>query len=430
MMFINFGKEKIELPQEILDLPYVIVQTDPATMSEPTPIDSLFYQAISSPIHSPAFPEVVKGGKKIAIVVPDITRPAGVSYLLPLIVDELNSLGYTDEQITIFFALGIHRAQTEQEHKDLLGAEIFHRIRHIDHNATAEQSSFVNLGTTNAETPVLINRSLLEHDRIILLGSITYHYFAGFGGGRKLIIPGMASAETCRANHLLVLDEQGNRRPGVLPGNLNTNPVHLDMVEATELVAPHFCFNVILDEHLRVENIIAGHWLHSHLTACQMFLNTHSCEVDSHFDVVVVSAGGFPRDINFIQAHKALEMAFTIVRPGGTILLIAECSDGVGHPEFLNWLDFPSLNELVTVLRQNYQIYGQTAYATLWKASNADVLLYSRLPEATVRKMRIHPINNLSEAVRFIRQKHSTQCRTAIMPYGAHILPILRHPSV
>lgn len=425
-MFINFGKDKIEIPQEIFDFPFEVVQSKSDFAIEPTNVENLLFQAISSPINSPVFPEAVKGGKTIAIVVPDITRPAGISFLLPLIIDELNSIGYTDEQITIFFALGIHRAQTEEEHRELLGGETFQRVRHIDHNATAEPQSFINLGTTSAGTPVLINRSLLEHDRIILLGSITYHYFAGFSGGRKLIIPGMASYETCRANHLLVLDEHGNRRTGVSPGNLNTNPVHLDMIEATELIAPHFCFNVIMDEHLRIKNIIAGHWLSSHLNACEVFLKTYSCEVSSRFDVVVISAGGFPKDINFIQAHKALEMAFTVVRPGGTIVLIAECPDGIGHPEFINWLDFSSLNELVSALRQNYQIYGQTAYATLWKASKADILLYSKLPEATVRKLRMLPINSLSEAVNFIRQKHPADSRIAIMPYGAHILPIIR----
>ncbi len=426
-MHLLCGNKEIQVPDSLASSASV-VERDFRKENETHPtIDDLLNQALDNPVHADSFSRASAHKNRIGIVVPDITRPAVSRHILPLIVTRLNSMSYSDDQITVFFARGIHRHHTDVEQRYLLGDELAGRIRCRDHNAYAERNYFCHLGTTRAGTPVIVNKELLDHDGIILLGSSSFHYFAGYGGGRKLLIPGMAAFKTCRANHLLLLDEDGNRRPGIAPGYLRWNPIHLDMLEAAAYVSPDFCINVIVDTHNTIEHIIAGHWCSSHEHACHYLFKKHSFPVEHRFDVVLVSCGGSPRDINFIQAHKALEMGFMLTGKGGTLVLVAECPDGMGHPELASWFEYENLAEMHANLVENYHIYGQTAYATRMKSSDTDILLYSQLDDAMVEKMGMIPIASLEGAECFIHEKHGKKFSGAILPHGAQILPVQLH---
>jgi nickel-dependent lactate racemase len=371
----------------------------------------LLESALASPVGSPSFEALFESRDSVGIIVPDLTRYSGVEHLLPVLLDRLNACGIKDSQIEVIFALGIHRSQTREEQCQIVGRDVAARISLVDHSA--EQSCCQHRGTTSRGTPVEINSRALSKSKLILIGAITFHYFAGFGGGRKLLLPGIASSRSCAANHLLVLTGRG-RHPGIGPGRLDQNPVHLDMLEACEMVRPKLLINTVLNPERKIIQVIAGDYRDSHMCACRYYASLFTAPVEKPYDVVIVSAGGYPSDINLIQAHKAIDMAFHATRPGGTIVAVAECGEGFGHQDFFRWFAHRDLKTLEHHLRTSYHIYGQTAHALLWKAND-------------VRAMRIQPISSLDEAVEFISNKYGrTSPSICVLPHGATILPVVK----
>ncbi|GAB4323657.1 MAG: nickel-dependent lactate racemase [Candidatus Sumerlaeia bacterium] len=376
-----------------------------------------------SALEAAGLDEFVRPGDKITIVVPDKTRYAMADVFLPAVLDALNTRGAADGAIEIAFALGIHPPQSEEEQRRILGTEASRRAAFFDHDA--REAGFVELGTTRRGTPVMINRRVWERDKLIILGTITYHYFAGFGGGRKMLIPGVASAETCRANHILALTETG-RHPLACAGRLDGNPVYEDGVEAVRLVdRPILAINAVLTPDRRLLDVFCGDIVDAHRAACEFYDRFFRVPIGSGAaDVAIVSAGGAPRDINWIQAHKAVEMAFGVLRPGGSILALLECPQGTGHEDFLRWFDHPTLAEMRRALAERYQIYGQTAWNTRFKAQQCDILLLSSLPPEMVRRMGMHPIAGVEEGLRRLCEKHGQRWRPVVFPHGATFLPV------
>src|SRR5207237_5552752 len=183
-------------------------------------------------------------------------------------------------------------------------------------------------------------RALKEFSKVILTGAVGFHYFAGFTGGRKAICPGLASAQTIEATHMLALDfERGGRRAGVGTGLLDGNPVHQECQRVTAMIDPAFSVNAIVNPAGHPESIFSGHWRAAHAQACEHYAAEHCLRIEERRDVVIVSCGGSPYDSNMIQAHKALDMAAYACADGGTIILLAECNDGLGRPDFLKWFE-------------------------------------------------------------------------------------------
>jgi nickel-dependent lactate racemase len=292
------------------------------------------------------------------------------------------------------------------------------RIRTLDHDAY-DSSRLVSPGATASGLPVEVNSALLEFSRVILIGGINFHYFAGFTGGRKSICPGLASAKTIQATHMLALDfERGGRKVDVGPGLLDGNAVHEECERIAKLVAPAFGINTIVDESKRIVNIFCGDWRLAHRAACEHYLQHHRFPIAAKRDVVIVSCGGFPHDINLIQAHKALDMAAHACNDGGTIVLLAECINGLGRDDFLKWFDVSDSRMLENRLRNGYEVNGQTAWALLTKAERFRVSLVSQLPDDQVRLMRMVPVRTLEEALENARGREGF-----IMTRGSAILP-------
>ncbi|HYO91138.1 MAG TPA: lactate racemase domain-containing protein, partial [Pyrinomonadaceae bacterium] len=276
------------------------------------------------------------------------------------------------------------------------------------------------LGQTDRGTPVEVNRALKEHTRVILTGAVGFHYFAGFTGGRKSVCPGLASARTGEATHMLALDfEQGGRRRGVGTGLLEGNAVHEECERIAEFINPSFLINTVVDEEGRALKVYAGDWRAAHQRACEDYLKEHSLEIDEGRELVIVSAGGSPWDINLIQAHKALDMAAHAAREGGNIILLAECADGFGRADFLKWFEAADSRALEERLRQAYEVNGQTAWSLLVKAEKFRVQLVSRLADEDVRRMRMNPARSLEEAL----AKIDGEVEGYIMPRGSSVLP-------
>ena len=317
-------------PLEIDDSVHVDVITS-GRASSPRDEAALIKDALAHPIGCAPLAQLITPGQRVAIVTSDITRPCPSARLLPAVIDELNLGGVRYEDILVVFALGTHRPHTEAEQKQLAGEAVYRRVRCID----SDPADCVLLGQTSRGTPVWVFRPLMQADIRVCLGNIEYHYFAGYSGGVKAVVPGASNTETIRHNHRWMTE------PGAVTANLDNNPVRADIEEAGEMVGVHFILNVILDENETVVSAVAGNPLSAHRAGCQQ-LDTFGLQmIDQPADIVIVSAGGFPKDINLYQAQKALDNARHIVRPGGFILLVAECAEGMGNSTFEKWMHKP-----------------------------------------------------------------------------------------
>jgi nickel-dependent lactate racemase len=378
-------------------------------------------ESISTPIQSPPIEDLISGGESVLIVVSDATRATGSAQILNLLVRRLIQIGVLPSDLAIIFATGIHRPVTAAEKVELLSPFIAQRVRTIDHDAF-DYSAMISLGTTDRGTPVEVNRLLKEFSHVVITGAIGFHYFAGFTGGRKSICPGLASARTIEATHVLALDfDSGGRRTGVGTAILDGNAVHEECEKITSMIEPCFGINSVVDDHGRTVRIHAGQWRAAHRAGCIEFLSNHSLRIDGKRDLVVVSCGGYPYDINLIQAHKSLDMAALACKEGGDIVLLAECRDGLGHPRFLNWFDEEDSCALATRLRDAYEVNGQTAWSLLTKAERHRIHLISKLPDDQVRRMRMFPARSLTEGLAAIDNRTPGY----IMQRGAAFLPLL-----
>jgi nickel-dependent lactate racemase len=293
------------------------------------------------------------------------------------------------------FATGIHRRVTEAERLAILTPFIAQRIKTLDHDAQDPIKLF-RVGATSGGIPVELNWQLTEFDHVVLVGGVTFHYFAGFTGGRKLICPGLASAKTIAATHKLAFDcDSRDRRTGVGTGLLAGNAVHEAFVEAASNVKISFAVNSIVNDSGEAVDLFCGDWIGSHLAACEAFALRNTIEIPEKRGIVIASCCGYPYDINLIQAHKALEAASQACTEGGNIILLAECPDGLGRDDFLKWFEAKDSRGLADMLCENYQVNGQTAWSLLKKAERFDVRLLTSIDQATCSKMRLGHIERL-----------------------------------
>jgi nickel-dependent lactate racemase len=378
--------------------------------------------AIDGPLDSQPLEDILSPGESVLVVVSDATRATASAQVVNLLVRRIIEAGVAPYDIRIIFATGIHRPVTLEEKRELLTPFILQRVRTLDHDAH-DSSQHVHLGETPRGTPVEVNRALTDYSHVILTGSIGFHYFAGFTGGRKSICPGLASAQTIAATHLQALDaERGGRRAGVGTGRLDGNAVHEECERVAAEIAPSFLVNTVVDERGRAVAVYTGDWRAAHRRGCAEYVDSHTARIPEKRPLVVVSAGGAPYDLNLIQAHKALDMAAHAALEGGTIILVAQCAEGFGRTDFLKWFDADDSRSLETRLRAAYEVNGQTAWTLLDKAERFRIHLVSDLPDEDVRRMRMHPARTVEEAL-----AHADNSADGyILPRGAALMPIIR----
>ncbi len=377
------------------------------------------FQALDNPIGSAPLREIVRPGECVAIIVNDITRLTRTDLMLPPIVRTLNAAGVPDRDIFIVFALGIHRRQTDEERKQIVGEEIFSRIRCFDHVAT-DDANLVEIGTTRFGNHIEINRQVWEADRIILTGEIIYHLIAGYSGGRKSLVPGVAGFRTTTFNHRMIFD------PDCRSGKLDGNPAHEDLLEACGMASPDFIVNVVLSPEGKLIRVVAGHYDLAHREGCQTVDQMLRVEIDAPYDLIVASAGGFPLDIDLRQAHKGLENACQALRPGGSILFYAECPNGAGIRSFEEYVHrYRDDREMREALEQEFVVGGHKAYWVARLGRLYDVHLVSGLDPEFVRRCRFQPVSPREhEAVlENLLQKAGPRARVAVAPYSGFTLP-------
>lgn len=380
------------------------------------------YDALEHPIGRPPLGEIVHPGERVAIVVNDITRLTRTDLLLPPIVETLNAAGVPDRDIFIVFALGIHRRQTDAERELIVGQETYSRIRSFDHIST-DDAALVEIGTTSFGNRVEINREVWEADRIILTGEIIYHLIAGYSGGRKSLVPGVAGFRTTTFNHRMIFD------PNCRSGKLDGNPAHEDLLEACRMADPDFMVNVVLDPEGVPIRVVAGHYDLAHREGCRTVDQMLRAEIAEPYDLVVASAGGFPLDIDLRQAHKGLENACQALRPGGSILFYAECPNGAGIGAFEDYIRrYDGDREMRAALERDFVVGGHKAWWVARLGRLYDVNLVSGLDPEFVRRCHFQPVSPDSHpsALGQLLKKAGDRARVAVMPYAGFTLPAVQ----
>jgi len=414
---LGYGHKRIVLDYDAARFDLIAPQINESHPLSDAEIDA----ALDSPIDSPPIEDIISPDDSVLIVTSDATRATGSAQIVNLLVRRLIQSGIAPGDIAIIFATGIHRAVRPEEETELLTSFIAQRIRTLRHDAY-DSSQLIQIGTMERGTPIEVNRALKEFSKVIITGAVGFHYFAGFTGGRKSICPGLASAQTIEATHMLALDfERGGRRAGVGAGLLDGNAVNEECERVAAMIAPAFSISAIVNEHGRPEKIYAGHWRTAHRRACEDYLADHSVRISEKRDVVIVSCGGAPYDINMIQAHKALDMAAAACIDGGLIILLAECRDGLGRDDFMKWFESSDSRALESRLRDSYEVNGQTGWALLTKTETFRVHLITNLPDDEVSRMKMIPTRSIHEAL----SHTADDAKGYIMPRGAAVLPIV-----
>jgi nickel-dependent lactate racemase len=420
--FVKYGHR--QLPFKVPSGAAVRVLKPPTIKVRAGPTQ-LFEDALSHPVGALSFDEFFERGDRVAIIVPDITRYAAAQIYLPHLVQSFKRLGIPEEDLTVFFSLGIHRPLQPHEQREIVGEKVFKSIRLVNHDAF-NPKEWVSLGRTRRGTPLEVNRAVLEADKILVTGTISFHYFAGFGGGRKGLMPGVASFEACSSNHLLVLNTSGKgKHPLAKTAVLDGNPVHEDINEVCEKVEHVYLFNTILSDDKKILKVVCGNIQGAFTEGCDYLLKNFAIPIGEKADLVVASCGGFPGDINFIQAHKAMDYSMEALRDGGVLILLAECSEGYGNPTFHDWFKYRRLDEFEGALRKRYEINGQTAYSALIKAQRAKVILVSALPKEEVEAMQMQPASSLYEALAVAQSYVGRNALTYVVSEGRTFLPVL-----
>lgn len=372
--------------------------------------------ALAAPIGSPRLPDMARPGQAVAIIASDITRPCPTHLLLPAIMEELTSAGIPDRDVTVVFGLGIHRPHTPDERRNLVGAQMAARLRCID----SDPEQAVHVGTTRRGTSVEVFEPIVRADLRIALGNVEPHYFAGYTGGLKAVVPGVCSLNTIRHNHALMTEAQA--RTGILIGN----PLREDLEEAAGMVGLDFILNVILDGAKRIVVAAAGHPVEAHRWLCRAAEYLSRVPVEQAADIVLVSAGGYPKDINLYQAQKALDNAAEAVRPGGIIIWVAECAEGLGNRTFEEWLVGSTRDEILRRIKENFTLGGHKAAAIARVLQQAKIMLVSALPASLVERCGMQPFASLQTALEAALQEVGPDPRICAIPEGAAVIPSVK----
>lgn len=371
-------------------------------------------RALAEPIGSPRLREIVRPGEKVAIVTSDITRPMPTYKVMPALLDELYAAGVAKEDITLVFALGSHRKHTDEERKKLAGERAFTEIACVD----SDPVDCVHMGVTAAGTPVDVTRVVAEADRRICLGNIEYHYFAGYSGGAKAIMPGVSTRDAIQSNHRMMV------RPEACAGALDTNPLRMDIEEAGAICGIDFIVNVVLSEHKEIIRAVAGHPVQAHRAGCAFLDTIYLKELPQGADIVLVSQGGAPKDMNLYQTQKALDNARHAVNPGGVIVLIGSCKEGLGERVFEEWMTTsPSPQAMIERIGRDFQLGGHKAAAIAMTLEKADIYLVSDMADEFVRSIFLTPQPSVQAALDAALEKLGPDATVLAMPYGGSTLP-------
>ena len=376
--------------------------------------------ALRRPIGTPPLREMAKKGTKVVIVVNDVTRPTPSFKLLPPLLRELEACGIPDRDILILVATGTHRDNGPKELENLLGKGILERFRVVNHHCQ-EDETMVDLGTTSQGVPIIINRLFHEADLKILTGSIEPHQSAGYSGGRKSVLPGLASLAALRSHH-----GYGMRSPEPAMGWVEGNPFHLSAVEAAKRVGTSFILNVVQNHKWEITRAVAGDMEKAWLDGVRASREVFEVEAPGDVDIVIASPGGHPRDINLYQSQKSMAAAELVVKKGGTIILPAACPDGIGSDGFYEWMDVASCPEDVVerFIREGYSIGTSKAWLYSRCLIKAELIVVSdSLDKQTLDAMFTKKASTVEEAIGMALKRQGENAKILLIRNAADLVP-------
>lgn len=379
-------------------------------------------EALANPLGHGPLSASVRPGQRVAIVFSDITRATPYPVILPPLLQALSHI--PDERITFFCATGTHRPATAGELKTILGKEVAGRFRIVQNDA-ADPTQHQHAGTTSSGLRVMLHKEILACDLKILTGFIEPHFFAGFSGGGKALMPGMASLETIRQNHAIGNLEHHKARWGLTSGN----PLWEEVMEAAQLAAPLFLLNVTLNRDREITGVFAGELREAHKRGCAFARETAMVPLKGAFDIVITSNSGYPLDLNIYQSVKGMSAAERVVKEGGTIVLAAQCWDGVPagsdyesilkSVDRVEWL-MGYIREHEAGLQDTWQVYFQAMIQR-----KARVCLFSQLDPETVRSAHLIPVSNMDSLIGELVEEYGPDTRICVLPEGPHTIPYL-----
>jgi len=380
-------------------------------------------EALNKPYNSKALKDIVRKSDKVAILFSDITRATPYHIILPAILDELKNI--PRENIRFFCANGTHRFATDKELIKILGESVVKNYEIIQNDANNPEL-FKSTGITASGNEILINKEVLDCDIKILTGFIEPHFFAGFSGGGKALIPGMASVKTIKYNHSIAHLSQENVNWGITYGN----PLWEEITEAAEFVPGLFLLNITMNRNKEITNVFAGDLRSAHKAGCQFVKDSAMAPVDTLYDIVITSNSGYPLDLNVYQTVKGMSAASQVLKPGGTIIMAAECWDGIPSNSDYDTIlaSVGSSKELMqfiidneSTLKDTWQIYYQALIQ-----QKADVYLYSdKLEDKLIRRALFKPVSDIGELVDQLVSKTGPQTKICVLPEGPQTIPYL-----
>jgi nickel-dependent lactate racemase len=420
---------EIQLPYGDGALEFQIPEANLAGMYAPQsvaacgdPVTEILH-ALTHPLDTPVLPQIVRPGEKVVILVDDHTRVTPVAQILPLLLEQLRAGGVRDEDVTVLITHGTHRLSTEDEVRRKVGEDVYSHLRVVQHQCTDEGNQ-AYLGLTSRGTPVWINRLVVEADRRIGVGHVGPSPYAGYSGGRKLIIPGVASLDTVNANHSLVA--VGFRQPGRVDV-----PCRLDIDEGAALVRLDMVVDAVLCQDERIARAFAGTPERVYQEGVRLARQVYEVACPGELDVAITS--GYPYEIDLYQAVRAVEYADTVVREGGSILLVSACPDGVGGVEFYGLMadrtktpdDF-----LRDVVRRN----GRVTFSVLGyglariKAEKKLYIVTDGIPGVELEAMGFHHVASLQAGVDALLHEYGPRARVGVFPAGSSTIPSVTRP--
>lgn len=380
----------------------------------------LIEQALRNPLGSIQLCHIISPGDTIAIVVDDYTRPCPTNILLPPLLEELKQSGIEEIDITIIIGTGTHHPPTTDSIQSILGQKVAKEYAVI---YTDQQSStFVSVGESTYHHQIEVLKEYMDADVKIVVSDIEYHYFAGYGGIRKSILPAISSKQTIQQNHAMMFDVHANT------GNVKQNPIHLEMMEAMNMAGCDIALGCVINSRHEIVKVWVGAPEKVMDSGIILVDNMYKSEIPEKPDIVVVSADGAPHDINLYQALKALYTATQVVKDGGWIILVAECKEGLGSDLYYEWLQkFTTSSEIKAALEHNFKIGAHKAYYHRKAVETYQICLISSLNESFVENfLSFHHFPSVQDALDHALKKTGDNPSVLVIPNGTTTHVVVR----
>lgn len=416
---LAYGKGTLSftLPEGVT--PTVIVPGEKPGLADPL---AAAREAVNNPVGTPSLANMLreKAPRKVVVVVNDVTRPTPYDVLFPPLLEAFREAGIKDDQVTLLVATGIHEVHSEAQNREIYGDAIMDRFRVVSHDAFAAYTHTF-MGVVRSGYQFFVNTLAKEADFLITLGVVMPHYFAGYSGGRKSILPGLAGKETVEKNHARMVEIMDDLPP------IDENPISREMIEAARQVGVDFILNVVVNDRQEVVSVHAGDMEQAWRAAVDVSASLFEVPFTRQADVCVTCASGYPRDINAYQAQKALDHADRITRKGGTIILAAECPTGYGERVFEEWMNRGwTPGKIMEEVKRFFVMGGHKAYGFAKVAQNKEYWLISSMNEKDTASLFAKKAATVQEAVDEAAKKHGPGASWVYMPQGSVALPVPR----